>query len=153
MSDIDAVVHDWESCALPLATWQKHETHLRVALWHLLHYEEAEATRRMRDGIQRFNAANGIEMTPTGGYHETITLAALQLIAAYLDQVSREQPFEMLATGLLEQFPSTKTLMQYYSRDLLMSWEARTEWVEPDVAPLRPLKKPTSSASAPSSTS
>ncbi|MFL6333410.1 MAG: hypothetical protein ACJ754_08905 [Pyrinomonadaceae bacterium] len=66
----------FEDCTLPRAEWT-HAAHLTVALWHLLQFDWPEAVARVRRGIKRYNAAHGIRPTPTGGYHETLTLFLL----------------------------------------------------------------------------
>jgi len=110
--------------------WSRQETHVVVALWHLLEYSEAEATERIRIGIQRYNAANGLR-----GYHETVTLASIRLIVAYLDRVGRRAPLPELAVGLLGVFPTSYVLLEHYSKERIMSPAARTEWLEPDIKP------------------
>lgn len=36
----------------------------------------------------------------------------------------------------MQQFSNPKLPLQYYSLDRLMSWQARTTWIEPDLSPL-----------------
>ena len=134
---LEVLVHEWESCTLPMEIWQRHQTHLQVALWHLLTHPQPEAIERMRRGIQRYNASKGIPTTPTGGYHETLTVASMQLIAEYLANADRTLGEEQLVAGLIERFPSSTVLLEFYSRDRLLSVEARRAWLEPDLKPLR----------------
>ncbi len=90
----------------------------------------------MREGIQRYNAAMGIQQTKNSGYHETITLFWLWIGLWYL----AEQRISALALDEVNQFiqrcSDPQLPLHYYSRDRLMSWEARTDWVEPDLQPL-----------------
>ena len=90
----------------------------------------------MRDGIQQYNAAKGIQQTKNSGYHETITLFWLWVGQWYL----ADRRVSRLALDAINQFLercNDPTLpFHYYSRDRLLSWEARTNWVEPDLHPL-----------------
>ena len=51
-----------------------------MALWYLRRHNRDEATRLIRDGIQRYNERQG-NLT---GYHETITLAWVAVIERFL---------------------------------------------------------------------
>ena len=131
-----ATVLAFEDGTLPLAVWRQHQTHLIVSLWYLRQYPLAAATERIRTGIQRYNTAHGIAQTPDGGYHETITQAFIHLIRYHVTQTDPAMPWPELVDGLVAAYGGTRTLLDYYSRDCLMSWTARTSWVEPDVRPL-----------------
>lgn len=115
----EELVRAFEACTLPFSEWT-HEAHLRVARWYLGHHPREEATRLIREGIQRYNASQGVEQTETGGYHETITLAYIALIAQAPPDVD---------------LGDKEILLQFYQRETLMSWAARTGWVEPDKRP------------------
>ncbi len=133
-SDITALIDRFQSCTLPRDQWT-HHAHLSVALWYLMQEPLPDATQKIRTGIQRYNAAQGIIMTPTSGYHETLTLFWISLIYQYL-QKHRESDFMTLLNGLLETDINPQLPFQYYSRDRLMSWGAKTRWMEPDLQPL-----------------
>lgn len=107
-----------------------------------------DATQKIRTGIQRYNAAQGIVMTPADGYHETLTLLWIALIHQYLEQ-RRESDFVTLLNGLLETYANPQLPLQYYSRDRLMSWEARCHWIEPDLQPLPFIEFPEEQTEAP----
>lgn len=124
----ESLVQAFEACTLPFSEWT-HEAHLKVALWYLSHHPRDEATSMIRDGIQRYNASHGVEQTLEGGYHETITLAYVALIWEYL-KVSPGGVDPLQALG------DKQLLLQFYQRDTLMSWAARTGWVAPDKRPL-----------------
>ena len=71
-SSTERIVKAFLSCSLPKEKWT-HEAHLRVGLWHLLHYSPTESLKKLRHSIKQYNIACGIENTETQGYHETIT--------------------------------------------------------------------------------
>ncbi|XGV99988.1 MAG: hypothetical protein ACAF41_13770 [Leptolyngbya sp. BL-A-14] len=133
--NIEALVEAFEDCTLPRSQWT-HAAHLTVALWYLVHYPPSTAIDRMREGIQRYNAAMNIRQTLNGGYHETITLFWLWIGQWYL----AERRLSGLAPDALKPFLELccdpKLPFRYYSHDRLMSWEARTAWVEPDLQAL-----------------
>jgi hypothetical protein len=134
MMDDEALLTQFEARTLPLAQWT-HRAHLRVAYLYVRRYGPEEATERMRVGIQRFNAANEIPEAIDRGYHETITRAWLRLIHAALGLECRDRG----SVDFLDAHPDLgekRTLLRFYSRERIMSWEAKREFVEPDLAPL-----------------
>ena len=137
--EIAALVRGFESCTLPFARWT-HEAHLTVALWFLAHHDPDEATERIRHGIQRYNLANGVIQTPQRGYHETITRLYIWAVGRYLAERRAEPspPALLVLTNDLLASPYGERAfpLTYYTRERLMSWEARTGWVEPDLRAL-----------------
>jgi hypothetical protein len=132
LDEIRDIVVAFERCELPLAAWT-HRAHLVTALWYLVHYGTEEGGERVRTGIKRFNAANGVAQTPNGGYHETITCFYLRVIARHLRDAPPGASFADLASTLVTAWGDKNRPLEYYSRDRLSSWEARTGWVEPDL--------------------
>jgi len=129
---ITNIVRAFEACTLPSSEWT-HRTHLTVALYYLAQFPEPEATERIRDGIQRYNQANGIRMTKDGGYHDTITLFWIRMIRSYCEAADKAASLVDWANGVIACYGDKRLPFEYYSRDLLMSWEARTHWVGPDL--------------------
>ena len=132
--EILSVVRGFRDRTLPRAEWT-HAAHLTVALWHLLQFDRAEAVLRVRRGIKRYNAAHGILTTPTGGYHETLTLFWLRHVRLFLEDGRNEaRSLVALANELIA--TSDKNLpLAHYTRERLFSPEARALWVEPDLLP------------------
>jgi len=129
------LVEAFTLCTLPKDEWT-HHAHLKVGLWHLLHYSPSESIQRLRQGIKRYNVACGIENTESQGYHETITQFYVWLIKQFIQQVDCSQPIDALADELINRYGDKLLPFRYYSRDRLMSKTARLEWVEPDLTPL-----------------
>lgn len=125
--EIEALVRAFEECTLPHAAWT-HREHLTVALWYLRRHGRDEAMRRMRSGILRFNGHYG----RLSGYHETITLAWMAVIADFLSGRDEGQSIADLTKDLIEVCGDKEYLLRYYSRDVLMCHAARHGWVEPD---------------------
>lgn len=134
--EIEHFVKAFEACTLPKSLWT-HHAHLTVALWYLTRQDLGEATLNIRYGIQRYNESCGVLMTRDGGYHETITLFYIWAIGKYLEEAGRKRSLVRLREGLLESpLGDRKFPLTYYSKERLMSWEARTRWIEPDLKPL-----------------
>ena len=135
LSEVERLVREFEACTLPGERWT-HEAHLTVALWYLSRHADAEATRLIRDGIRRYNLARGVRQTRTGGYHETITLFYVRAIRRYIESAGASRTFDELLDRLMEACGAKSFPFEYYSRERLLSWEARTGWLEPDLKPL-----------------
>ncbi|MBV9959017.1 MAG: hypothetical protein JO360_11380 [Acidobacteria bacterium] len=135
-AEVLSLVRGFEFCTLTRAEWT-HRAHLTVALWYCLRHPFAEAKSLVRDGIRKYNAAHGIAQTPTGGYHETMTLFWLRIVRKYLTEVSGERcSLATLANGLVERYADKSLPFEYYTRALIFSSEARAVWVEPDLKTL-----------------
>jgi hypothetical protein len=135
-AEVESLVRGFESCTLPHSKWT-HAAHLTVALWYLVHHPPECATALVREGIKRYNAANGIVTTETSGYHETLTLFWLSLVRIYLSSVSSEtHSLLSLANGVIGRCGNKHLPLEYYSRERLFSLEARRTWVEPDLKEL-----------------
>ena len=132
--EIERIISAFEACTLPRGEWN-HRAHLTVGLWYLAKHEKARATNLIRESIQKYNDACGIVQTKESGYHETITLFYVWLVSKYLKGTSKNSIVE-LVNGLLDVYGDKRFPLEYYSKDRLMSWEARTNWVEPDLKPL-----------------
>lgn len=132
--EIKTLIQAFENCTLPRIEWT-HPAHLTVALWYLTHYSETEATNYIRNGIQKYNSAMGIKTTKDSGYHETLTIFWIRIVSQFLSTQSQREILN-LANKLIQNYANKNLPFEYYSHDLLMSWEARTNWVEPDLKQL-----------------
>jgi len=129
------LVRGFETGALPRAQWT-HRAHLTVACWYLICHAEPEATRQIREGIKNYNASQGIVTTKDGGYHETITLFWAKMLRSALAKTTLECSIAQLVNDLVARYSDRNLPFEYYSRDRLMSWEARQNWLDPDLRPL-----------------
>jgi ABC-type polar amino acid transport system ATPase subunit len=136
LSLLDELAERFQVCAVPRREWT-HAAHLRVGAWHVDRHGAAAALPLLRERIRRLNEANGVENTPAGGYHETITAAYVQLIAAYLAATPPDRPLdERVERMIAGPLGHKELLLRFWSKDLLMSPQARAAWVPPDGAPL-----------------
>ena len=130
----DELLNAFEDTTLPSAEWI-HRAHLRVAYIYLMMYPFAEAVDRIRDSIRRYNLAHKVPSTPTRGYHETVTVAFMTLVASACQSGSRlrdSRAFLQLNPDLLDR----RALENYYSNELLSSASARESFLAPDRCPL-----------------
>ena len=133
MDDIDTFAARFQACALRKEEWT-HQAHLVVGLWHIDRYGADQALTRLRSGIRRLNESFGGENSATSGYHETITAAYVTLLSQYLARRQNGQTLRELTTRLLAGPIAAKdVLLTFYSRERLMSTEARATWMEPDL--------------------
>jgi hypothetical protein len=119
---------------LPKPEWT-HEGHLLACVSLVRRLGPADALEVLRAAIPPYNEATGVANTPTGGYHDTITVyfvwAVDLLLASGLDVV------ELLAHPLVER----TAMLAWWDRELLMSPSARAAWLPPtksDAAGRRP---------------
>ena len=135
--DVPGLVARFEDLTLPKAEWT-HQAHLTVALWYASRLPWEAALAKVRDGILRLNAAHGVPTTPTRGYHETITRFYLRVICDYvaMEEEGPEEDWSVRVARLLARYGDRELPLRHYTRDLLMSPEARFGWVEPDLRPL-----------------
>jgi hypothetical protein len=113
----DTFVEEFEACRFPNELFH-HEDHLRLAWIYLQKYGRAAAETRMCDSIRRYASSLGA----TRKYHHTMTIAWVRLLAA--------------VGPSSELLRNRDALLDFYSRDRLLSDEARAAWVEPDLRPL-----------------
>jgi hypothetical protein len=133
MNDI-SLLAAFEDGALPSEDWN-HRAHVRVAFLYLSRLGLTEAIDRMRSGIQAHNAAHGVEDSLHAGYHETTTQAFMQLIHL---AIHKRGPFRD-SQHFCEQHPELldrRVLLEYYTRERIMSLEAKERFLAPDLAPL-----------------
>ena len=133
---LDDLLAGFQSCALPHDAWT-HLAHLRVGAWHVHHLGAETALATLRAGIRRLNDSHGTANSSQSGYHETITAAYVRLIDLFLATFEAGVPFdERLAALVASPLGDRSILLRYWSRERLMSPEARTAWLAPDLAPL-----------------
>jgi len=139
--DDETFLSRFEAGTFPLAQWH-HREHIKVAYLYLRSHPFEIAVQLMRAGIRGLNAAHGVPDEPTRGYHETMTQAWMRLVQLTLCEYgpagSADEFFD-----LNPQLAEKKVLRFFYSRDRMMSAEAKAGFVEPDLAPLpKSPKKP-----------
>ena len=134
MSKDDIFIQQFEACTFPREQWH-HRAHVKLAYLYTVRFGREIAARKLHDGIRAYNAANQIQDTPTGGYHETMTMAWLHIIhetvKLYGPRATADEFFDFHP-----QLGQKKILRLFYSPELFMSARAKHEFVEPDLTDL-----------------
>lgn len=128
----------FEATTLDREDWT-HDAHIRVAWLYLNQNSFPEALEKVRVGIQNLNRAyTPIDRcAPTkkgGGYHDTITVAFVRVIAGRLAPGEDYSTFRDTNADLFDR--SLSAVRRHYTKKLLFSAKARKAFVEPDRAPL-----------------
>ena len=131
--EVEDLAARFAACTLPKEEWT-HQAHLTVGMWHVQRYGADAALERLRTGIRRLNHSHGTPNTESRGYHETITRAYVMVLAEFLAACPDEMPLAERVTRLLASPVSDRDyLLRFYSRECLMSAQARAQWVAPDL--------------------
>jgi hypothetical protein len=121
---------------LSKAEWT-HEAHLGGTTYLLLKRPDIDLDAEFPGFIRRFNESVGGVNSDTEGYHETITRAYLRGIRLFLEEADTSEPLHALVNQLLLSPMGRRDWpMRFWSKDRLMSVEARRHFVEPDLSAL-----------------
>jgi len=135
----DEVVHLGErflARSLPKAEWT-HEAHLATTSWLLLRRPDVDVDTELPRLIRRYNETVGGVNSDTEGYHETITRVFLRGVRLFFAEADLSEPLHDLVNELLLSPMGRRDWpLRFYSRDRLLSVEARRAFVEPDVTAL-----------------
>ena len=124
------------ACTLERPEWT-HEAHLGATTYLLLKRPDIDLDAELPGLIRRFNESVGGVNSDTEGYHDTITRAYLHGIRLFLSEADLSRPLHELVNELLISPMGRRDWpLRFWSRDLLMSVEARRHFVEPDLAAL-----------------
>lgn len=138
----------FERCSLNRKDWT-HESHVRMAWLYVTRVpSDGEVFDRVRSGIKKLNSAFVRRQQamcavkppkpkdPRGldGYHETITVAFVTVIAARVAPGEHFGAFRERNPDLFDR--KLSALLTHYSPERLFSAPAKTEFLEPDLEPL-----------------
>jgi hypothetical protein len=144
----DEFLAAFEGCTLTRKHWT-HEAHVRMAWLYLMRTEsDAVVFDRVRNGIKKLNAefveqdkARCVILAPKApdprglsGYHETVTVAFVTVIASRIVPGEDFATFRARNPDLFDRtFPA---LLKHYTPERLFSETAKAEFLEPDLEPL-----------------
>ena len=126
----DEVLRAFEACRLDPAKFH-HADHIRLAWLCVQRYGANEAETKLLDGLRQFAKIAGVPQK----FMHTTTVAWTKLVAAAHADGPRTGNF----SEWIESYPELlerDLLARYYSPGSLETQEARSGWVEPDLAPL-----------------
>lgn len=135
-ADIHRIITGFENGTLPKAEWT-HAAHFVMALHYALLLPESELLSHIRPRIRAYNDATGTPNTDTSGYHETLTIFYIRVVAGFLAEQYKKfgntlSPVE-LTNRLLQSNLADRTYpLRFYDKDRLFSPEARAKWVAPE---------------------
>jgi hypothetical protein len=121
--------------SLPKPRWT-HAAHFAAALWLICCRRDLDASCAMPGFIRAYNEATGVANTDTDGYHETITQASLRAARDFLMRNPGRSLYMTCNALMASPLGRSNWPLDYWSRALLFSVEARRGWVEPDLNPL-----------------
>ena len=114
-----------------------HEAHLGATTYLLLKRPDIDLDAELPGFIRSFNESVGGVNSDTEGYHETITRAYWRGIRVVLEEADPDEPLhELVNQLLLSPMGRRDWPLRFWSKDRLMSVEARRQYVEPDLAAL-----------------
>ena len=135
-SEIIRIGEGFAACSLPRSEWT-HAAHFAAALWLLRTRPELDAATVLPGMIRAYNDSVGRVNDDSGGYHETITQASLRAVKGVLEANPPDLPLFQIVNALMASgLGNPNWLLEYWSRERLMSVEARRQWLEPDLKPL-----------------
>jgi hypothetical protein len=121
---------------LPKEEWT-HAAHFAASLWLMRYRPELDLVIAMPGFIRAFNESVGGVNSDSSGYHETITQASLRAARGVFDAYPAELPVWRIVNALMStNLANPNWLLEYWTRDRLMSVAARREWLEPDLKSL-----------------
>jgi len=131
--EIDKFLAAFEEGTLTKERWT-HGAHLLTGACYVHGLGESAAIDKMRLCVRRYNEAVGGKNTDTSGYHETITIAWIKLLAGLRREAGTMERAQFAALAV-ERFEGDRNILRrYYDFDLVGSVVARKSWVPPTLA-------------------
>ena len=135
-AEIEHLGERFLACTLPREEWT-HEAHLATTTWLLMRRPDIDIDNELPGLIRRFNESVGGVNSDSEGYHETITRVSLRGARLFLEEADNGEPIHLLVNQLLLSPMGRRDWpFRFYSRELLLSVEARRNFVAPDLAQL-----------------
>ena len=133
-NNILELVNQFEQEILPKEQWT-HEAHLAVGCFYVFTYGKDVALEKIRVNIKKYNVATGGENTTSSGYHETITVFWIWNIQRFLEKQPNKELKAFVKSFISSSFADKNQPFIYYSKDLLLSTQARLKFEFPDLLP------------------
>ena len=122
------------SRTLPRELWT-HEAHLAATTYLILRHPEIDLDTELPGIISRYNESVGGVNDDTQGYHDTITRAYLRGVRLFLEEADRHWPIhEQVNELLMSPMGRRDWPLRFWSKERLMSVEARRGFVAPDIS-------------------
>ncbi len=112
-----------------------HRSHIRMAWIYLRVMPFDEALQTVRVGLRRFAQRHAIPDSLERGYHETLTVAWMRLMASGMTHHGGFADSSAFCEAMPHLLCRTLTRV-FYSRDRIMTLDAKERFVPPDLAEL-----------------
>jgi hypothetical protein len=128
---LTAFIEAFENGTYPKESWT-HQAHVVMAAHYLTSYPICEATRIIRALIPAYNVAQGGKNTDESGYHETLTIFWIWVVAGYLASLPEGMPRLKMIGAAAERFGQESAYhRRFYGHNVIGDVEARRVWVPP----------------------
>ena len=120
----EELIAGFEAASLPAFP---HADHVRLTILYLSRHGRDETEKKLFEGLRRLATAKGVPEK----FHVTMTIAWLDLV----DDARRQYPELGDPAALVAACPELldrDALLRFYTRERLMSDQARQQWVAPD---------------------
>ena len=132
---IDLFLHAFFHHTLPKAQWT-HAAHVTLAASLLHSAKSPRCCPRCETQSGATTRRLAPRNTDTSGYHETLTVFWLRVVAQRLRRLHPSSRLEAVR-AVVDAFGEQRALHKlYYSTDIVANTAARRAWVEPDLQPL-----------------
>ena len=136
IAEAEKIVQQLEDTTLPKEDWN-HEQHLIVALSVVARFGK-RAMPEMMKRIKHYNKSVGIINSESSGYHDTVTIFWIWAVWYFMSKQGDIQ-FNQAAIDTLfatDALTKRNIWLEYYSKDVMLSPDARFEYIEADVKPM-----------------
>ena len=134
IDDAEELISNFLNCTLPKGEFS-HEAHLVTALYLLSKHGDGTLPI-IRQHLMDYLRSIGVENTDTSGYHETLTIFWLWRVKKqFADENGAVLWNQKNVDDLIEDFDITERniWLEYYTKERMMSVEARRGYVVPDI--------------------
>ena len=126
-----AFIEGFEQGTYPKAQWT-HQAHIAMAAHYLTGHPVPEATALIRARIPAYNIAQGGQNTEDSGYHETLTIFWIWVVAGFLAGLPPDLPRLAMIAATAGHFGADRRYHErFYEHDVVKDKEARRQWVPP----------------------
>lgn len=132
-SSLAAFIEGFEQGTYPKEHWT-HQAHVAMAAHYLTLHPLPEATRLIRAGIPAYNVAQGGKNTDDSGYHETLTVFWIWIVAGFLAGLPEGMPRLRMIAATAERFGAERAFhRRFYEHNVIGDLDARHNWVPPPI--------------------
>ncbi|MBX3119257.1 MAG: hypothetical protein KF784_09340 [Fimbriimonadaceae bacterium] len=130
--EIHELIRRFEECELSHEQWT-HSAHVSSAAYFCFNLPPAQALEAFRERIMNLNDSHGVVQTIDRGYHETLTRFWMAYVRRWI-HAARPSSLIDAVNGATEACRERYLVRLFYSKDRIMTWEARKGWISPDLA-------------------